>query len=161
MLVTPDKDIQIGERKFTLVGSFKVLKELQHAFQRDIIPIQASVMHMRQDQIAKFIAIANAASSHSLTAPTDEEIGQLILDEMDIADNDYIVLKAEIMTWLLLAMTPKRDREKKRPELNEIVRKIRANLTSPGMTTSESQPASSDGPSTTSSEATSGPSSPQ
>lgn len=134
MLITPDKTITIGERSFTLVGSFEVLRDLQHAFAKDIIPLQASVMHMRQDQIAKLIAIASRSN--------EQEVGQLILDEMDVADSAYIVLKAEIMTWLLLAMTPKKDREKKSAEVAKIVEGIKANLSSLGTTTSESPPES-------------------
>lgn len=153
MLVTPDKTIKIGDQAFTLVGSFGVLKQLQHVFARDIIPLQGSVMHMRQDQIAKVISIAASVN--------EDAVGQLILDEMDVADNEYIILKTEIMTWLFVAMTPRREREKKSAEMSVILDSVKKSLSSPGTTTSESPPESSDGPSPTSGEATSGPSKPQ
>lgn len=114
-LVSPDRDITIGKLSFTLSGSFQTLKALQHAFRMDLLPLQASILHMRQDEIAGLVAIASGKPE------LQDEIGQAILDELDVSGADYRMLKAELLAWLAVAMTPKRDREKKARDMARVI----------------------------------------
>ncbi|MCE9566371.1 MAG: hypothetical protein K8U57_30475 [Planctomycetes bacterium] len=133
--VTPDRTIAIGPRSLVLSGNFGTLKTIQHAFAQDLIPLQARIFEMRQDEIARLVALASG---------TDEaEVGQLLLDELDVTSTDYLMLKAELMAWLAVAMTPKRDREKKVQATAEMLARLRG---SRGGSTASSASASSAGP---------------
>lgn len=144
-LVSPDRQVTIGKQTYTLDGSFKTLKAIQHAFGKDILFVQAGVLDMRQDEIARLVALASGAP--------EDEIGQGILDEYDVTGADYQHLKMELLAWLAVAMSPKRDREKKRQAMQEVIDRLTA---SRGGSTSGSASDASAGPPTPSGEATSG-----
>lgn len=132
--VTPDRQVAFGGRTFTLKGTFAVLRDMQHAFKQDLILLQSRVIDMRQDEIARLIAIAGGGN--------EEEIGQLVVDELDVTGTDYLMLKAELLAWLAVAMTPKRDREKKAQAMAELIERLR---TSRGVSGGSSPSASSAG----------------
>ncbi len=143
--VSPERRITIAGNPFTLDGSFKTLRSVQHAFNQDILFVQARVLDMRQDEIARLLSIA--------TGKDEEEVGQLLFDELDVAGVDYQFLKAELLAWLAVAMTPKKDREKKSQQMAGVI----ANLTvSPGRSTNSSVSERSAGTRKRSGKATSG-----
>lgn len=146
-LVTPDREITIGETSFTLRGSFEALRAVQHGFAQDVMLVQARVIDMRVDEVARLIALASGAK--------EEGVGQLLLDEVDVTSTDYLILKAELMSWLAIAMTPKRDREKKARAMAELLEGLR-NPASRGGSTGSSASASSAGPRRRSGKAPSG-----
>jgi hypothetical protein len=115
-LVSPDYTLPLGSKSYPLDSSFQTLKAIQHAFQQDLLPIQARVLDMRQDEIAKLIAIGSGQP--------EIEIGQAVLDEVGLTEAGYQLLKAHLMAWLYIAMAPKADREKKRKEMGELIGKL-------------------------------------
>lgn len=125
--VSPDREITLGDLTIKLDGSFAALRAIQQGFGKDILVVQASVLDMRQDEIAKLVSLA--------TGLDELHLGQAILDNYDIAGRDYQRLKAELMVWLAVAMTPKRDRKKKAEASQAILDGLSA---SPGEITSSS-----------------------
>lgn len=106
--------VSIGTTSFTLNGAFATLKALQLAFAKDIVQLQGGVLEMRQDELSKLIAVAAVASGEQTTV---DDIGALMLDQIDITGTEYFLLKAAIMTWLAVSIAPKADREKKALEM--------------------------------------------
>ncbi len=143
--VSPDREITLGDLTIRLDGSFAALRAIQQGFGKDILVVQASVLDMRQDEIARLISLA--------TGLDELLLGQAVLDNFDIADRDYQRLKAELMAWLAVAMTPKRDRKKKAEASQAIIDRL---SDSPGPSTSSSASAPSTGPRKPSGRATSG-----
>lgn len=133
-LVSPEQQLVIGDQTYVLDGTFQTLKAIQHAFGQDILVVQARILDMRQDEITRLIAAASGKD--------EDVIGQAILDQMDLAGTDYMLLKGGLLTWLALAMTPRRDREKKALALAETLERFKA---SRGETTRSSASASSGG----------------
>jgi hypothetical protein len=125
--VSPDRDIQLGDLTIRLDGSFAALRAIQQGFGKDILLVQASILDMRQDEIARLIALA--------TGLDELLLGQAILDNYDVTGRDYQRLKAELMAWLAVAMTPKRDRKKKAEANQAIIDGLNASL---GQSTSSS-----------------------
>jgi len=144
MMVSPERQIKIGDKPYSLDSNFKTLRAIQHAFNQDILQVQIRILDMRQDEIARLIALGSGGN--------EEEIGQALFDEFDITSTEYQFLKAELLAWLAVAMTPKRDREKKSQQMAELI----ADLHSPGPSTKSSASVSFDGPPETSGKATSG-----
>lgn len=145
-LVSPDHRLSIGGREFILSGSFATLKAVQHAFGQDIMLVQARVLDMTVVETALLLSAATGLSH--------DDTGQLILDELDVAGVDYQKLKAELMAWLAVAMTPRRDREKKALALKSVLEKAEA--ASRGPSTRNSASAASAGPRKRSGKAPSG-----
>jgi hypothetical protein len=143
--VSPDREIPLAQIRITLNGSFATLRAIQQAFGKDILNVQAGLLDMRQDEIARLISLA--------TGLDELLVGQTILDHYDIAGRDYRQLKAELMAWLAVAMTPKRDRKKKAEESQAIIDSL---SDSPGPSTSSSASAPSTGRRKRSGRATSG-----
>ncbi len=54
-LVSPEMEVTVGPSSYKFDPSFRTLKALQHVFQTDLVQLQAQVIYMRQDEIAKFI----------------------------------------------------------------------------------------------------------
>jgi hypothetical protein len=115
-LVSPDYTLPLGTITYTLDPSFKTLKAVQHAFQQDLLPLQARVLDMRQDEIAKLIAIGSGQP--------EDEIGQAVLDEVGLTEAGYELLKAHLMSWLYIAMAPKVERQKKAKQMGELIGKL-------------------------------------
>ena len=136
-LLEPTILLKIAGKEYALDGSFNTLKALQQGFDKDIMDVWASVIHMRLDEFTKLVTMLIQCSGKS----ADESvIGQWIVDEVDVLGKEYRLLKAQVMNFLLLAMTPKIDRQKKRVELAEMIESMRLN--SLGLNTEDSALAS-------------------
>jgi hypothetical protein len=145
--ISPERQIAVGGQALTLDGSFRTLKAVQHGFGQDLLRVQARVLDMRQDEVARLLALASGLD--------EDAAGQMILDEVDVAGAAYQMLKAELMAWLAVAMTPRADREKKARALDALIDKLRSPA-SRGGSTSSSASAPSAGPRPRSGKATSG-----
>lgn len=146
--VSPDYPITLAGKSFTLDGSFATLRSVQQAFRRDLIDVQASVLDMRQDEIAQLLAAATGGSA--------DEYGALLLDEIGVTSPAYQMVKAHLMAWLAIAMSPKADREAARARMGELIGRLAGPPASPGPSTRSSPSASSAGRRTRSGGATSG-----
>ena len=135
-LVSPSRTVTIGKDTHRLDGSFATLRAIQERFAQDVVQIVTHIMDMRLDETATLIAIG-IGKPHDVDA-----IGQAIVDEIGLS-TAYIVLKTQLYGWLMVALAPKADREKKACEVDEIIEKARA--VSFGPTTSDSPSAPSDG----------------
>ena len=134
-LLQPLRKIKLGERELTLLGDFAALRLLQQTFDKDLIHLQRAIMYLRQDEIARFITAV--LQSNGDKAVTEEEIGGLIVDEVGVGEPAYEQLKGELMSFLAVAMTPKKDRLKKAEELAAVLEKLQL-AASPGQTTNSS-----------------------
>jgi hypothetical protein len=133
-LVTPEKTIEIAGKTYTLDGGFKALKAIQHATEIEILRfIKHEVASYPFDKLARVIAIGIQHSGQS--APPLESIEQAIVDDIGISEARFIV-----MEWLIIATSPKAERQKKALELAEMYAKTKE--PSPGATTSASPPES-------------------
>jgi len=144
-MISPSRTITIGDKQYVLDGSFGTLRTVQESFKRDVVDLVIGVMDMRLDEVAKLIAHA----SNSI----QDEIGQAILDNLG-QGNAYVLLKTELYAWLMVALAPKAEREKKSVQMDEIVQKARAAFH--GQTTNASPSDASAGSPANSGEATSG-----
>lgn len=145
-LVSPERAVTIGGKTYPLDCSFRTLKAIQHAFEKDILDVLTGVKDMRFDEHARLIQIGIGEGG-----PTLEEIEQAIVDDIGIA-----AVRWEVQAWLAIAVTPKRDREKKAKEVTELLERLRGSVASLGETTSSSPSASSAGSPKRSGKATSG-----
>ena len=128
--LTPEYKITLAGKDYSLGGSFATLRAVQQGFNQDLFPLQARIIEMRVDEIAKLISLA---ATENVSA---DEIGTLLIDEMDIFSKEYGILKAHLMAWLAIAMTPKSLREKKVRDMANLIAKVTSD--SPGTTTSDS-----------------------
>lgn len=136
-LVTPDYPFTLCGREFTLDGTFATLKAVQHAFREDLLAVQARVLDMRQDEVALLLATGCQAEA--------EEVGTWVLDAVGLTGPEYRLLKGHLMAWLLVAITPRREREGQRRKLGELLGRLTAPPASPGGSTRSSPSASSAG----------------
>ena len=143
-MLSPSRTIMLADKDYHLDGSFGGLRRVQESFDKDIVLILCDIMDMRVDEIAKLIAVACNGDV--------DAIGNAILN-MGIMGNDYIVLKTELIAWLNVAVAPKKDREKKSAEMNELILKMSA---SRGQNTKDLPLAPLDGNPPSSGEVTSG-----
>ena len=117
-LVSPDAMMSIAGKEYCLDGSFSTLKALQHAFGKDIVDVQSSIHLMRLDEFAKLLCILVECSGHR----ADEGvIGAWLVDEVGIVSYEQDGLRLRIMGFLAVAMTPNREREKKRSEMANLI----------------------------------------
>jgi hypothetical protein len=144
--VSPSRTIAIAGREYVLDGSFATLRAVQQFFREDIVKLTIGVTRMRLDEVADLIAIA---SGHPDKA---NEIGQAIIDTIGAHGIDYIRLKTELTAWLIIAISPPADRQKKKEAMDAIL----ASQSSPGPTTSDLPSAPSNGNQPNSGAATSG-----
>ena len=97
--------------------------------------VLVGILDMRLDEIAKLISTGIGPA-----APTQDEIGQAIIDAMDImemrASADYYLLKTELIAWLTVAIAPESTREKKSAEVQAMLDKQKSS--SPGANTANS-----------------------
>ena len=142
--LTPSRTIRLADKDYHLDGSFGGLRRVQEAFNRDIVLILCDIMDMRSDDVAELISLASGGDI--------DVIGTAILD-MGIMGNDYVVLKTELLAWLNIAVSPKKDREKKSAEMSELILKMSA---SHGLITKDLPSAPLDGNPQNSGEVTSG-----
>lgn len=117
-LVSPDAIVSIAGKEYVLDGSFGTLRALQHTFGKDIIEIQSSIHKMRMDEFAKLLSVLVECAGHKLDEVT---IGAWLVDEVGITGHEHNMLRLRIMTFLAVAMSPNRERQKKRAEMDEIL----------------------------------------
>ncbi|MBP3958337.1 hypothetical protein J8F10_24070 [Gemmata sp. G18] len=137
-LVSPDYSFTLADRSFTLDGSFATLKAVQHAFKEDLLAVQARVLEMRQDEIALLLATG--------CGEKEQDTGAWLLDEVGVTGTEYQLLRGHLMAWLLVAMTPKRERAERKKTMGELIGRLTAPSGSSGTSTRNSHSASSAGP---------------
>lgn len=115
MTVSPDKTITLAGREYLLSGSFRALKGIQTAFDRDILEIGAECLRMRSDELAKLIRIAVGEG-----APSEVSIEEAVMTEIGVLETRFLVAE-----WLNIALAPPEKREKKA----ELMGKLRGQLT--------------------------------
>jgi hypothetical protein len=129
VLVSPDRRVTVAGKEYTLDGSFRTLKAIQHGFGKEIIGLWGTITAMAFDDLARLIALGIEGSGGK--APAPEVIEQEIVEEIGIDDT-----RALLVEWLLIAMSPKRDREKKARLMAEV--RERSNKASRGPSTRSS-----------------------
>jgi hypothetical protein len=153
-LVTPSRTVSIVDVKYVLDGSFGTLRAVQEAFKKDIYQLRADLFEFRVDEVAKLIAIATGRPKSA------DDIGQAIVDEMDVCSGNfnspYMELKSELFAWLVVCTSSKPEREKKSAEVQAMLSALKARSSSLGTNTSGSPSVSSDGSQASSGGATSG-----
>lgn len=152
-LLEPARELSFAGKKYRAVGSFGVLRDIQQQFHQDILEIQARVIDMPLYEFVPLLTIAIKSSGHVFT---EDAVGALLVDEVDITSKEYLYLKWEVMSWLALSVAPKADRKKKAEKLQQLLENLFARFNSPGKTTSDSASDSSAGAGIPSGEATSG-----
>ena len=111
----------LAGKEYCLSGSFNTLKELQQAFGKDIVQLQSGIHLMRLDEFAKLLAVLIRCSGHE----ADEvKIGGWLVDEVGIAGQEHELLRLRVMAFLAVAMTPSRDRQKKRAEMAAVIGEV-------------------------------------
>lgn len=118
MTVSPDALMTLAGKEYCLNGSFNTLKELQAAFGKDIVPLQSAVHTMRLDEFAKLLAVLIRCSGQD----ADEvKLGEWLVDEVGIVGQEQQLLRLRVMAFLAVAMTPNRDRQKKRADMAKVI----------------------------------------
>lgn len=136
-LVSPDFELEIAGQKYLLDGSFGTLKAIQQAFNRDIVPFQASLLDLRNDELVKLLALLTHFAGPTAKPLDETTIGTWLLDEVGIVKSKAdIVLRVQLMAFLRIAMTPKQERQKKRTQMREWIDQMQA--ASPGESTDAS-----------------------
>lgn len=118
-LLSPDRPIEIAGQTYTLCGSLKALKGIQEAMDTEILQfLVLKLSTLSFDRLAKVISIAIEAGAAK--SPDLATIETAIVDEIGIMNARSIVGE-----WLVLATTPKKDREKKALELASLLSQTR------------------------------------
>ena len=105
-LLEPVRPVTIGGQVYTLKGTLGALKEIQHAFGKPILDVHAAVLGLSFDDLARLIALGIKGNGE--TPPAPEAVEQWVLEDNGIEDTQKLMLE-----WLLMAVTPKKSREKK------------------------------------------------
>ncbi len=108
----------LAGKEYCLNGSFNTLKELQQAFGKDIVQLQSTIHMMRLDEFAKLLAVLIRCSGHEAD---EAKLGEWLVDEVGITGQEHELLRLRVMAFLAVAMTPNRDRQKKRAEMEAII----------------------------------------
>jgi hypothetical protein len=127
-LVTPDSSITVGGQTYTLDGSFKTLKDIQHATDQEIIIFTRQLARARFDVMAKVIEIGIRNAKQ--TPPPIAAIEQAIVEDLGIEQT-----RIALYQWLAIAATAKAERKKKADEIAGIL--AETSQDSLGKTTSE------------------------
>lgn len=130
-LVSPEWPIEIEGKRYTLDCSFRTLKAIQHAFEKDILDVLTDVSSMRFDQHARLVEIGINGSGEK--SPSIDVIEQAIVDEIGIG---YI--RHVLNAWLIISVSPKKDRPKKAKQVTELLQKMKEGVDSLGEITSSS-----------------------
>lgn len=104
--MTPDRKITIGGQEYTLDGSFRTLKVIQSAFDKDILLVLTDALQfrLRFDDLARLFRIGIEGSGG--TPPEIDAIEQAVVEDIGIN------AAAELaMEWLMAATSPKKERE--------------------------------------------------
>lgn len=116
-LVSPEMQLEIAGKQYTLSPAMECLKKIQHYTQKDIIALLDEIPKMSFDKHAKIIEIAIA--DYGETPPKIEVIEQWIVDEAGIT-----AIRNVLVGWLLLITTPKREREEMQRIVGEGLRAL-------------------------------------
>lgn len=121
-MVTPEFKVTLGGKEYTLSGKVKALKDIQQALGVDIYDLHPmaegkNVFSLRFDQAAVVLHIGIKASGE--TPPSLDEIEQLVLD--DGVDE----IKLHLAEYILMSISPKKDREKNLEKLRAILDQFR------------------------------------
>ena len=153
-LISPERTITIGEKSYTLDGSFATLRNVAHAFGKDIIYLIGDILTMRVDQVALMVALGIGKRDDA------DLIGQEIIDVMDIVSpssaSEYMTLKLELLAWIQIIVSPKSDRLKKSQGFAALLSKQKSARASLGKNIKGSVLDSSSGVQRTSGKVTSG-----
>ena len=121
-LVSPEITLTVGSKTVKLEGSFSTIKALEHAFGESIVRIQPRLYRSPVSFLAKFIAVAGNVS--------EQEIGDVLLNEYGTASEEILNLQIELMLFLQVALVPKKDREQKLKEVEALREKLKKSMDS-------------------------------
>ena len=113
-LVTPELPIKIGSKEYTLDGSFKTLKEIQHLLKKDIIEVLNDMTKTNFVDCAAIIRIA--IDQYGTTPPNLDVIERWIVEDVGINQ-----IRNIIQGWLLVITTPQAAREDEIKKVGEIL----------------------------------------
>ncbi len=104
-LLSPDRPVTIGGKTYTLDGSFRTLKAVQHHFGKDILALagEAMALRLRFDELAALFHLAITGSG--VEPPALEVIEQAVVEDIGINDAAFLAIE-----WLTAAVSPKKDR---------------------------------------------------
>lgn len=106
-LSSPDRRVTIGGKEYTLDGSFRTLKAIQHACgDRDILAVLVDAIQfkLRFEQLADLIRVGVEGGGE--TPPDIAVIEQAVVEDIGIGD-----AQALVMEWLMAATSPRKERE--------------------------------------------------
>lgn len=106
-LLSPDRTLVIDGTSYTLHGSFRTLKAIQHHFGKEILALSGEAIRfqLRFDEMAAMFRIGIQAGDAKAEAPALEAIEQAIVEDIGINDAAYLAIE-----WLTAAVSPKKDR---------------------------------------------------
>jgi len=136
--ISPEGEIHIGAKTYRLKGSFTLVRDIEHAMDRDIVAVYTRLIAMRTSDLVKLIAVAINGSGYEVE---EQEIGEAIFSEIGLNGRAMNVLRAELVAWLGVVIAPPDEREKKSKEMAarlDAMRQAAKNPDSPGETTSDS-----------------------
>lgn len=117
-LLEPIRKLSIAGAEYTLDGRLEALKDIQQHFGRDIYDIHPALATMRFDELAKVIEIGIRAGGGK--PPSLDAISREIVEEIGIDEAKYL-----LMEWLILAISPRRDREKNLQSQKKLIESVR------------------------------------
>lgn len=122
-LVTPECILKVAGREYLFEGNFATFKALQHALKKDVAEIQASVFTM---PLCDFVALLHTLVKSAGGIATEDEIGNWLINDVGIDSPEYVMLRGEIVVFLTVAMSPRRDREKKKADMTEFLQSVKS-----------------------------------
>ena len=122
-LVSPEMQLEIGDKVYTLSPTVECLKKIQHALKMDIIDAIDAVggvsgrFRISFTDYARMIHIAIDDCGDK--PPAIEVIEQWIVDDIGIT-----AIRNIMQGWLLIVTTPKRDREAMQKTVGESLKAL-------------------------------------
>ncbi len=104
-LLSPDRTVTLGGTTYTLDGSFRTLKAIQHHFGKEILAFagDAMALRLRFDELAALLHIG--ITGGGTEPPALEAIEQAVVEDIGINDAAFLAIE-----WLTAAVSPKKDR---------------------------------------------------
>ena len=103
-LVSPEMQLEIGGKAYTLSPTTACLKKIQQEFKKDILAVMLEMPRMTFDEQAKIIAIA--IEDFGDVPPALSVIEEWIVDEVGLT-----AIRNILQGWLLVITSPKKERE--------------------------------------------------
>jgi hypothetical protein len=119
-LVSPEMELEIDGKSYTLSPSVECLKKIQHAMKMDIIDVidgAGGVIKVHFQDHARMIHIA--IEDGGQRPPKIEEIEKWIVDEIGIT-----AIRNIMQGWLLIVTQPKREREAMQKQVGESLKAL-------------------------------------